>query len=732
MDLAIVRGIAFVRGLRPTQACGENLMRVDRFSLLVVISLTVPTCLPAQVQDSRRATQRQALSSAGCGADGTLAPMEGDQSGHGFDLSDLDHSVAPCDDFYQFVNGGWLKKNSIPPEYPAWGVGQKLQQSNEEVLRGILEEAAKDKKAVAGSNWQKIGGFYASCMNESRVESAGLKALEAEFEQIARLTDMSGLQEEIARLHRAGTNVLFGFGSQQDIKDSTQVIAAAQQGGLGLPDRDYYTRDDEQSKQTRQAYIRHVTNMFKLMGDASRKADAEAKAVMQIETSLAQASMDLVSLRDPEKIYHKLPLGGIQTLTPHFSWELYYRQVGAPTVSSMNIAQPDFFKAADEALTSVSIADWQVYLRWHLVHSLARTLPSKFVEEDFDFYGRTLTGQKEMLPRWRRCVRETDAQLGEALGQYFVQRKFPPESKAKALAMVKNLISALRDDLFTLDWMSSATREQAIHKLSAISIKIGYPDRWRDYSALKVDSGPYAANVLRGDEFAFAYDLGKIGKLVNRGEWDMTPPTVNAYYNPNLNEVVFPAGILQPPYFDPDRDDAMNYGEIGAAIGHELTHGFDDEGARFDAQGNLKDWWTPEDMKNFQARGECIVKQFDAFEVEPGLHENGKLVEGESIADLGGLVIAYAAFRNSLKGKPEPGPIDGFTADERFFISFAQSWADNFRPEYARLIAQTNVHPIDRFRTLGPIANMPEFAKAFECKTKSPMVRQDRPRCRIW
>jgi len=707
-------------------------MRLEQTSLLLVISLVVPANLAAQVRDSRQVTLRRALTSTGCGAERTSSPTQGDQSGHGLDLSDLDRSVAPCDDFYQFVNGGWFEKNPIPPAYPAWGLGQKLQQSNEEVLREILEEAAKDKKAVAGSSWEKIGAFYASCMNESQVESTGLKALEIEFEQIEGIKEARGLQDEIARLHRAGVNVLFGFGSQQDIKDSTQVIAAAQQGGLGLPDRDYYTRDDGQSKQTRQAYIQHVTNMFKLMGDDSTKASAEAKIVMQVEMSLAEASMDLVSLRDPEKIYHKLPLTQIQTLTPHFSWELYYRQAGAPSISSMNVAQPDFFKAADAALTSVSVGDWQIYLRWHLVHSFARTLPAKFVEEDFDFYGRTLTGQKESLPRWRRCVQETDTQLGEALGQYFVQRKFPPEAKAKARAMVKNLIAALHDDLSTLDWMSPLTREQAIHKLSAINIKIGYPDKWRDYSAFKVDLGPYAANVLRGDEFAFAYDLGKIGKPVNRGEWDMTPPTVNAYYNPNLNEVVFPAGILQPPYFDPDRDDAMNYGDIGAAIGHELTHGFDDEGARFDAQGNLKDWWTPEDMKKFQARGECIVKQFDAFEVEPGLHENGKLVEGESIADLGGLVIAYAAFRNTLRGKPEPAPIDGFTADERFFISFAQSWADNFRPEYARLIAQTNVHPIDRFRTLGPVANMPEFAKAFECKMKSSMVRAEGQRCRIW
>jgi putative endopeptidase len=707
-------------------------MRLRQLSLLVLCSWVVPASLPAQVPNSSRATQRHADSDGGCGVGNTATPISGDQSAHGFDLTDLDRSFAPCDDFYQFVNGGWLKKNPIPAAYPAWGLSQKLQQSNEEVLREILEEASRDKKSVAGSNWQKIGDFYASCMNESQVESAGLKPLEAEFAQIAMIKDVAGLQEEIARLHREGIDVLFGFGSQQDLRDSTQVIAGVQQGGLGLPDRDYYTRDDDESKQTRATYLQHVTNMFKLMGDDSAKAAAEAKIVMQIETSLAQASMDLVSLRDPEKIYHKLPIAEIQALTPHFSWELYYRQAGAPSVSSMNVSQPEFFKAADAALASTSIADWQIYLRWHLVHSFARTLHSRFVDENFDFYGRTLTGEKENLPRWRRCVQETDAQLGEALGQYYVQRKFPPEAKAKALAMVKNLIAALHDDLTTLDWMSPATREQAIKKLNAINIKIGYPDKWRDYSVYKVDLGPYATNVFRGDESEFAHDVGKIGKPVNRGEWDMTPPTVNAYYNDTLNEIVFPAGILQPPFFGPDRDDAMNYGDIGATFGHELTHGFDDEGARFDAQGNLKNWWTREDLKNFHARGECIVKQFDAFEVEPGLHENGKLVEGESIADLGGLVIAYNAFRNTLKGTPEPTPIDGFTADQRFFLSYAQSWADNFRPEYARLIAQTNVHPIDRFRTLGPLANIPEFAKAFDCKANSPMVRPEGQRCRIW
>lgn len=707
-------------------------MRLALISLLIVFSLMVPGSLAAQTPDASHAGRALLPSIAGCGGAGaTMAPTD-QQGDHGFDLTDLDRTVAPCDDFYQFVNGGWFKKNPIPPEFPAWGVSQKLAETNQEVLHQILEEAAKDKNAAAGSNWQKIGDFYASCMDESQVESSGMKPLESEFARMSEIKDVSGLQSEIARLHTRGVRALFVFNSDQDARDSLQVIAEANQGGLGLPDRDYYTREDEQSKKLRDEYVEHIAKMFTLAGDDKATATAGAKKVLSIETLLAKASMEPVDLRDPEKIYNKLTLAQVHELTPHFSWEQYFRQAGSPAVSSMNVAQPEFFKAVNAVLVSVTLDDWKTYLRWHLIHAFARTLPAKYVEEDFSFFGRALTGAKEMLPRWRRCVAETDGELGEALGEYFVKRKFSPEAKAKVRLMVTNLMAALHDDLATLDWMSPATREKAIAKLSAINVKVGYPDKWRDYSAFKVDRGPYAANALRGGEFAFAYDIAKIGKPVNRLDWDMTPPTVNAYYNDHLNEVVFPAGILQPPLFDPDRDDAMNYGDIGASIGHELTHGFDDEGSQFDAQGNLKNWWTPEDLKNFQARGECIAKQFDEFEVEPGLHENGKLEEGESIADLGGLVIAYAAFRNTLKGKPEPAPIDGFTADQRFFISYAQSWADSFRPEFARLIAQTNEHPLDRFRTLGPLANMAEFAKAFGCSASSPMVRPEPKLCRVW
>jgi putative endopeptidase len=655
-----------------------------------------------------------------------------DSKKNGFDLANLDRSVSPCENFYLFANGGWIKNNPIPAAYPRWGSFTILQEHNQDVLHTILEDAAKDKTAQPGSNWQKIGDFYASCMDESQIEAAGLKPLEPEFERIAQIKDGTTLQAEVARLQDRGVDAVFSFGSQTDFKDSNSMLAGIGQGGLGLPERDYYLREDEKSKKLRDEYVQHVTNMFKLLGDNDATAAAEAKTVMDIETRLAKVSMPRVDLRDPDKLYHKMPVPQFQELAPNLNWEGYFKEIGSPPVSQINVFQPDFMKEVSAAWVSVPLADWKVYLRWQLVHTVAAALPKKFVDENFDFFSRKLTGTQEILPRWRRCVRATDQQLGEDLGQFYVQRAFPPEAKAKALEMVHNLVEALRADLATLDWMSPGTRDQASAKLSAIKLKIGYPDKWRDYSGFHVTREAYVVNLIRGNEFQNAYDLAKIGKPVDRSVWNMTPPTVNAYYNSTRNEIVFPAGILQPPFYDPNRDDATNYGGMGAVIGHELTHGFDDQGSKFDAMGNLKNWWTPEDLKNFKERGECIVKQFDSFEVEPGLHENGKLVEGESIADLGGLTIAYAALQKTLEGKPAPAAIDGFSPDQRFFLGWAQVWAGNTRAEFARMIVQTDPHPLDRYRVNAPMSNMPAFGKAFACAADSKMVRPAAERCRIW
>jgi endothelin-converting enzyme/putative endopeptidase len=436
-----------------------------------------------------------------------------------------------------------------------------------------------------------------------------------------------------------------------------------------------------------------------------------------------------VERRDPDATYHRMTVADLQKLTPNFAWNAYLRDVDAPS-SAVNVGQPAFFEAVSRDLDAIPIADWKTYLRWHLVSAAAPTLSAKFVEEDFDFNGRTLNGTKEILPRWKRCVTATDGELGFALGKKYVEKTFPPESKARMDALVKNLIASLRDDLATLPWMGDATRKAALEKLAAFTPKIGYPDEWRDYSAYRVGRESYAANVLAGDAFEFRRQLAKIGQPVDRKEWGLTPPTVNAYYNPAKNEIVFPAGILQPPFFDGKADDAVNYGAIGAVIGHEMTHGFDDQGRKFDAHGNLQDWWSPADAKNYGERSACVEKQFDGYVVEEGLHENGKLVLGESIADLGGLKLAWRAFQKSLEGKPEPGKIDGFTAEQRFFLSYARVWAENDRPEYLRVKVATDPHPVDRFRAIAAPSNMPEFQKAFGCKAGDPMVRSDR--CAIW
>ncbi|HVM76083.1 MAG TPA: M13 family metallopeptidase [Candidatus Saccharimonadales bacterium] len=646
----------------------------------------------------------------------------------GFSLGNLDRTCKPCEDFYEFAMGGWMKANPIPAEYPSWGTFTQLRDNNLAAMHTILETASTEKTAP-GSNEQKIGDFYASCMDTSAIDAAGLKPLGADLAAIDGINDRKSLDDEIARLQREGTGVLFRFGSGQDIKDSTRVIANANQGGLGMPDRDYYFREDEKSKQLRADYVLHVAKMFQLAGDPADKAAAEANTVMSIETALAKASRTRVELRDPEKNYHLLPLAEVKTLTPDWSWQNYLQAIGAPAVEQINIRQPDFFKAMNQELDTVPLPDWKIYLRWHLIHTYAPALPDKFVDENFDFYERKLSGTKEILPRWKRCAQSTDRNLGEALGKVYVDKYFPPAAKARAKEMVNNLIAALRDDIPSLDWMGPETKKEALGKLEAFNVKIGYTDKWRDYSKLSIDRSSYIGNLRRSFEFEHARQLGKIGKPVDRTEWGMTPPTVNAYYNSSMNEIVFPAGILQPPFYNPNADDAVNYGGIGAVIGHEISHGFDDQGSKFDGKGNLHEWWTPEDRKNFTDRGDCVVNQFNGYEVEAGLHQNGKLVLGESIGDLGGLAIAYAAYERSIAGH-RPPTIDGFTPEQRFFLGWAQVWGTNQRPEAARLQTNTDPHPLARFRGNGPLSNMEAFAKAFGCKKGDPMVRENT--CKIW
>jgi putative endopeptidase len=706
----------FLLGFEHCSRLGRERKRSAYASILVVAALLFASCVSVRMLQAGQATGGSPNSATGS---------------HGVDLTILDKTCKPCEDFYNYANGEWLKKNPVPAAYPSWGRFNELAERNREQLHGILENAAANSKAPSGSNEQKIGDFYASCMDEKQVNAAGAKPLDPEFGRIGAVSNTADLQAEVARLQSMGARALFEFGSTQDMKNSSQVISGADQGGLGLPDRDYYTKTDDRSKQIREQYQDHIGKMLAIAGDDAQKAAAEAKIILDLETKLAEGSLTNVERRDPEKTYHKMSRTELQTLTPNWSWNTYFQEIGYTNIDSVDVSAPKFFETMSRELKEVPVDDWKIYLRWHLVNAAAPWLSQPFVDEDFNFKGRVLQGTKELLPRWKRCVSATDRQLGEVLGQIYVEKYFPPKAKARALAIVNHLVDALHDDLQTLPWMGPATRQQALTKLSAFTRKIGYPDKWRDYSSYRVDRVSYASNQMRGAEFAFKRDLNKIGKPVDRTEWGMTPPTVNAYYNAKMNEIVFPAGILQPPFFDPDADDASNYGAMGAVIGHEMTHGFDDQGRKFDAQGNLRDWWTPEDEKNFNERALCVKTQLESYTVQDNLHENGDLVLGESIADLGGLNIAYRALEQEL-GSKRPPSMRGFTPEQRFFLAYTQIWAANDRPEYERLLLNTNPHPLDRLRAIAAPSNMPAFSQAFGCKDTDAMVRAAAIRCQIW
>ena len=655
------------------------------------------------------------------------------QDGRGVDLSYMDPSVKPCQDFYQYANGHWLATTPIPADRSSWGANSEMFEKNQIVLHEILDAAAKDSTAPKGSPTRKAGDFYRLGTDEAKIEAEGAKPLAAELTRIASVKDASSLQAELAHLHRLNIFPVFSLIAFQDLKDSSRMMAWLYQDGLGLPDRDYYFKDDDQVKALRHAYLAHVTKMFELLGDSSGQAAAEARTVMNLETRLAKVSMNGVEQRDPRALYHKMDVAALEELAPNVSWSGYFTAIGLSEPGDIGVAQPALLKEFNAMVTDAPSGDWQTYLRWQLIHATAPYLSSAFVNENFNFYGNALNGEKEISPRWKRVEATTDELLGEALGQLYVARAFSPEAKARALVMVNNLKAALRDRIVALDWIGEETRKQALRKLDAIKVKIGYPDKWRDYSALTIDESAYVQNVLRAREFQFQGNLKKINKPVDREEWRVTTPTVDAFNNPTFNEIVFPAGILQPPLFDPQADDATNYGGIGAVIGHELTHLFDDQGHQFDADGNLKNWWTADDEKNYAARAALVVDQYNAYIGIDTMHLNGKLTLGENIADIGGVKIAYFALQKSLTGKPHPASIDGYTAEQRLFISYAQNnWRRNTRPEALRLMIQTNSHSPPRFRVLGVVANMPEFAGAFGCQPGDPMVRPDKTQARIW
>jgi putative endopeptidase len=648
---------------------------------------------------------------------------------------DMDTSVKPQDDFFMYADGGWIKRTEIPPEYSRWGSFNELIEKNNDALHQIAEKAAKshaDPKTAP--EVQKVGDYYGSGMEEKTIEAMRAKPLNDELKRIDGVKDRQDVLKEIAHLHTLGIGAFFGFGSGQDDKNSAMVISNCLQGGLGMPDRDYYTKTDDASKKLRDQYVDHVAKMLTLLGEPQNTASDHAKKILALETSLAQASRTRVELRDPQKNYNKMSQNDLQALTPDWNWTDYFKEINLTEPGDINVHQPDFFKAANSTFANTPIDDWKTYMRWHLINAAASELSKDFVNEDFNFNDATLHGTKQIKPRWKRVVISTDEAIGEALGKLYVADYFPPEAKARALELINNLKAALSDRIKTLEWMDEPTKQEALKKLAAFQVKIGYPDKWRDYSLLKIDRGPFVLNAMRAENFEVNRDLKKIGKPVDRTEWGMTPPTVNAYYNPTMNEIVFPAGILQPPFFNAKADDAVNYGGIGAVIGHEMTHGFDDEGRQYDATGNLRDWWSPESAAKFTERSKAIVTQYAEYEPLPGMHINGELTQGENIADIGGVKLAYAALQKALDKNPgsRDRKIDGFTPEQRFFLSFATIWKSKQRDEDLKLRLNTDPHSPAQYRVNGPLSDLTEFQKAFNIPDGSPMVRPADKRVNIW
>ena len=651
---------------------------------------------------------------------------------HGLQTENIDRSTSPCHDFFQYANGAWLRTARIPPDHDTWGVDEEIDQRNLGILRDILEDAASHPGAASSGTAapiRKIGDFYAAAMDEAAIESAGLEPLRDDLAAIASLKTADDVAALVRQWHVRGFDVLFELQAQEDLKDSATNIAYAGQGGLGLPDRDYYLRSDARSALLRAQYRDHVARMLALLGDTRPKD--EASHVLELETRLARASLDSLALRDPQNSYHVVTLAQADAASPRFDWTALFAAGGRGDVQRFSLAQPEFFKAVGKAFGDEPIATWQAYLRWHLINASAPYLGKAFVDADFAFRGRALRGIKDNKPRWKRAIESADTALGEAVGQAYVEKVMPPESRQRALELIGNLKAALRTRLQNLDWIGDATRQTAYAKLETLGAKIGYPDHWRDYTTLEISRDSYYRNMRAAAAFDARRQFAKFNRPVDRGEWDMTPQTVNAYNNPMRNEIVFPAAQLLPPYFDAQADDALNYGAIGGVIGHEMLHSFDDQGSKFDANGNLVDWWSSADRAHFEARTQMLVRQFNAYVPVDSLHIDGRLTLGENIADLGGLLVAYDAFKLTAQGRGDE-PIDGLTPDQRFFLAYAQSWREQQRPQQLRLQLQSNEHAPAKYRVNGPLSNLPAFAHAFGCRQGDAMVRSDAVAVKIW
>jgi endothelin-converting enzyme/putative endopeptidase len=646
----------------------------------------------------------------------------------GFDPTALDRAADPCVNFYQYACGAWMGSNPVPGDQSSWGRFNVLQEHNRTILQSILESAETEKPGRPTVE-REIGDYYAACMDEKTIDAKGLAPIKPDLDQINAIRDKNGITRLVIHLYQIGSAPFFRFSSSQDAKDATQEIGDLDQGGLGLPDRDYYLKTDQKSVDLRKKYVAHIAKMFELAGFAPAEAAKKADAVMAIETDLAKGSLDVVSRRDPNKVYHKLTVKELISLSPTFDWVRFFEGVGAPAIQSLNVDFPPFIRAMESLLVQANLEDLKTYLAWHLLSDSSPVLPIAFQQETFDFYGKDLQGTKEMRARWKRCVDQVDGQLPDALSQKFVEKTLGEEGMRRTRQMVAAIEKMMGQDIQSLDWMTPKTKEQAMVKLRAVANKIGTNQHWIDYSKVPISRGDAYGNGARTSQFQLEYQLAKIGKPVDKTDWQMSQPTVNAYYDPQENDINFPAGILQPPFWDNKMDDAVNYGAIGAVIGHELTHGFDDQGRQFDAQGNLRDWWTEQDGKAFDERAQCIVKEYSSFTAIDDVKVNGELTLGENTADNGGLRIAYMALLDTLGGK-HPAKRDGFTAEQRLFLGWGQIWCENITPERARVLAQVDPHSPAKDRVNGVVSNMPEFQKAFSCKVGQPMVRY--PACRVW